>query len=422
MLDLLKIASREAPKKLAYFSKSEKITFLELDKKTDEMADLLIKNGVEKSDRVASFFPPNSSFLILLFASLRIGANFCPLHLRIPEKKQKEQLDILSPKIFFNESGFKIYPQPISTNHTTSIFLFTSGTISQKIAILPLSALIANAKSAVEFCQFTEKNYWLLSLPLYHVGGIGIVFRSLLSKSTIIHDPTSPLITHLSYVPTQLYRSWPIYPHLQCILLGGAPIHYTPSNLPIFTSYGMTETCSMIVGNQSLLPHKELKIDESGEIWIRGDSLFKGYWKMALPFDSEGWFPTNDLGEIKQGKIQIIGRKDCQFISGGENIQPEEIEKELLQYPNIIAALVVPKTDPEFGQIPLAFIKTLDGKIDPHSLKNFLQDRLAKFKIPTTFYPFDLIEENSMKISRKKVIEQLKNNPILNSLNFSNSK
>ena len=411
MFDLLKIASQEIPEKLAYLSKTEKITFLELEKKTEEMVSFLIKNGINPSDRVAVFLSPNVLFLTLLFASLRIGANFCPLPLRISEKMQNEHLQLLSPKFFFNESGFKIYPHSISTPQTSSIFLFTSGTISQKIAILPLSAIIANAQSAIEFCNFTEKNYWLLSLPLYHVGGLGIIFRSLLAKSTIIHDPTFPFITHLSYVPTQLYRAWPIYPSLQCILLGGAPIHAIPSKLPIFTSYGMTETCSMIVGNGKVLPKKELKIDATCEIWVKGDSLFQGYWNLAQ-INPEEWFPTNDLGEIHQGDIRIIGRKDNQFISGGENIQPEEIEKELLQHPDILAAVVVPKNDPEFGQIPLAFIQTFNKKFDPLSLKNFLSDRLAKFKIPKTFYPLDFIEENSMKISRKKIIDQLQNKSI----------
>ena len=142
-----------------------------------------------------------------------------------------------------------------------------------------------------------------------------------------------------------------------------------------------------------------------------GKELFKGYWNLAQ-INPEEWFPTNDLGEIHQGDIRIIGRKDNQFISGGENIQPEEIEKELLQHPDILAAVVVPKNDPEFGQIPLAFIQTFNKKFDPLSLKNFLSDRLAKFKIPKTFYPLDFIEENSMKISRKKIIDQLQNKSI----------
>ena len=139
--------------------------------------------------------------------------------------------------------------------------------------------------------------------------------------------------------------------------------------LNIYLTYGLTEMSSQVATgkvtqiNQAcvkVLPYRQISISPEGEILVKGEVLFKGYVagaKIHLPL-TNGWFPTGDMGQLdKEGCLTVIGRRDSMFISGGENIHPEEIEKALLSIKGIEQAMVVPKEDKEFGQRPIAFVK-----------------------------------------------------------------
>jgi O-succinylbenzoic acid--CoA ligase len=215
-------------------------------------------------------------------------------------------------------------------------------------------------------------------------------------------------------VSTQLYRllnegSFLKPENLQAILLGGSAMPHNilqkslELGLPVYVSYGLTEMASQVAtgrleslekGCAKVLPDRELKIDAKGEICVRGKTLFKGYWDgdaVRLPIDEAGWFHTGDLGRVDQeGCLEVLGRKDDMFISGGENIHPQEIESELLKIDSILSAVVVPKEDSEFGQRPVAFIRwEKDAAIhSDDALREILTKHLPKFKIPVAFYPW----------------------------------
>jgi O-succinylbenzoic acid--CoA ligase len=103
------------------------------------------------------------------------------------------------------------------------------------------------------------------------------------------------------------------------------------------------------------------------------------------------------------GRLHITGRKDNQFISGGENIQPEEIEQTLLQHPSCLDVLVVPKWDPEYGARPVAFIRPVSELPSLLSIQQFLADKIPKYKIPIGI---GLLDENEFKQNRKKYLEK----------------
>jgi O-succinylbenzoic acid--CoA ligase len=358
----LKEAARDAPHLLAILSKEFSFTFAELDQYVDTIQP--------------SFQTKESSPLFLIaqfFAAWRRGHSIFPINPRNP----------LTPEV-------KPLPFP-------SLLLYTSGsTASPKIAILSLSNLIANAASVFPAVDLRPKDQWRLSLPLYHVGGIGIVMRCILARATIVLDD-SPDITHLSYVPTQLYRSTPIYRRLRCLLLGGAPIGNYPEYLPVYPTYGLTEMASMVALNGTVLPQRELSLAEDGEILVKGPCLFQGYVGEKGVSD---WFPTKDLGIYKNGKLEILGRKDWMFISGGENIQPEEIERELMALPEIIEAAVLPIDDPEFGKRPVAVICP-KSSLSLNQVQRELSKRLPKYKIPIALYFIDeMPRKNNFKLNR----------------------
>ena len=151
----------------------------------------------------------------------------------------------------------------------------------------------------------------------------------------------------------------------------------------------------------------EVRISDAGEILARGAPLFLGYWKeneLQKPFDENGWFHTNDTGRIDEhGLLYPVGRIDQMFISGGENIHPEEIEQALMSNPQIAAAIVVPTPHEQYGKRPVAFIK---GIYDEALLRQQLARALPKFKIPDRFLDWPK-ELRTDKPSRKLAQEIL---------------
>jgi O-succinylbenzoic acid--CoA ligase len=141
-----------------------------------------------------------------------------------------------------------------------------------------------------------------------------------------------------------------------------------------------------------LLNHRHLRLAEDGEILVQGDTLFKGYVRGSrhkLNVDLKGWFASGDLGFLdSDGYLTVTGRKDNMFISGGENIHPEEIERVFFELNGVNEAVVVPVKNDEFGYRPVAFIN-MDGKFPNEDFFNrFLVNKIPHFKIPDYFLPF----------------------------------
>ncbi|NIW80049.1 MAG: AMP-binding protein, partial [Calditrichae bacterium] len=112
--------------------------------------------------------------------------------------------------------------------------------------------------------------------------------------------------------------------------------------------------------------------------------LCRGYWEgdsLKPALNSDGWFHSGDIGKLDhQGYLTILGRKDNMFISGGENIQPEEIEQQLCQREGIKQAVVVPVKNKEFGYRPVAFIAmNQDKSLDEAEIRQYLAEHFPRF-------------------------------------------
>lgn len=251
-----------------------------------------------------------------------------------------------------------------------ALYILTSASTAQpKIVRLSMDGLKANAKGAIEFLNLTRKDRFALSLPLFHVGGIGIVIRSLLTGGELLTDQFDGA-SRYSFVPVQLKRFLKNPTSSSAsILVGGQTIPHPlcqkaqQMGFEIVTTYGMSEMGSMITANHlketfhmgTPIAGRALKIAHDGEILVKGTSLFLGYLNHPSPV-IDGWLPTRDLGYLKNGHLHVMGRKDRQFISGGENIHPETIERALHSLDWIKDAKVKPIADEEFGLRPCAFI------------------------------------------------------------------
>ena len=261
----------------------------------------------------------------------------------------------------------------------------TSGSTGlPKAVVHNIFAHLANAEGVCALMNFGKDQSWLLSLPLYHVSGQGIVWRWLYAGATLVLPKEDfyqsiGYVSHVSLVPTQLQRwfdyltEYPQPIQTQAVLLGGTqiPVKLTQmlSELDIrsYSGYGMTEMASTVFAKQSdgkigvgqPLLGREFKLMNE-EVWLKGAGLAMGYWRDGRidPLTNhEGWFQTKDKGQWLDDELVIQGRLDNMFISGGENIQPEEIEKVIAQSDLVKQIFVLPKHDEEFGHRPVAIVE-----------------------------------------------------------------
>jgi len=316
-------------------------------------------------------------------------------------------------------------PLPFDPSQIQGIF-FTSGTTGKPKAV-PLSYL-NHWHSAIAVHQFLELTncHWLLCLPLYHVGGLAILWRTLILggkitliakfiPETVITTVAETDVNFISLVPTMLRRILQsfIFPqnlrqwqNLRGIFLGGASADPTmlyqclQMQLPIIITYGMTETASQIAVLQLLkypdklisagqiLPHIKLQIiktsaDSYGEIGIKSLALMSGYLgQNHTEFCEDDYFLTGDLGYLDADNfLYVVNRRTDVIISGGENIYPAEIEQVLQQHPLIAEVCVVAKADPEWGEVPAVIVT--NSQISLEQMQDFcLSHHLSRYKLP----------------------------------------
>ena len=161
-----------------------------------------------------------------------------------------------------------------------------------------------------------------------------------------------------------------------------------------------------------LLTGRDLIISQEGEILVKGDTLAQGYLqhsKLVDLRDENGWFHTGDVGYTNvAGELTVTGRMDNQFISGGENVQPEHIERLLCQIPGILTAIVIPQHDEEFGARPVAFLEIMEDAPGGKEIIQQLRGHLPGYMLPVAYYAFpDVLIENSFKISRTELTKLL---------------
>lgn len=428
------------------------LTYGALAERVDALAVCWRGAGVQAGDVLAVLRPADAATVVALLAAWRLGAVACPLNLRNPPALLAAQLDrVRATALVAGADGAAWAPagvrrlDPQGRGRTTlahlappdperpATILFTSGSsAAPKAAVHSMRNLTANAAASNAHSGLAPGDRWLLALPLYHVGGLGILLRCLAAGATVVlpaaagdfaEQVASLAITHVSAVPTQLRRLLAAAPgaldRIRLVLLGGAP---SPRDLlltalergwPVRQTYGLTEmgsqvttvppgatraqalTCGLTLPGgdvRVVAAHGEAGPGDEGEIRTRGPGLFLGYLengRLCRPLDGDGWFATGDSGRLDaDGWLTVTGRRDNLFISGGENIQPEEIEAALLAVPGVLQAVVVPVADPEFGSRPVAFVETRPREPAVDALREFLAARLPRYKLPTAFHPW----------------------------------
>ena len=337
-----------------------------------------------------------------------------------------------------------------------ALIIFSSGSTNKsKGIILSFNSLFNSAYNSNQLLRYTHSDRWLVSLPFYHVGGFSIITRSLLfGIPLIIPDSLAPEAlteslnkwqpTFISLVVAQLKKfvdeNISPNPELKNCLIGGGfadlEIIRDAYDLgwPVSIVYGSTETSSFVTAllkdeiifkpnsvgravptNKILIADdkgNQLDTFEIGEIIIHSNALMSGYVgeNKAEEVIKNGIYHTGDIGYLNEdGYLFIEGRKNFLISTGGENVNPMEVEKVLLQHPQISEAAVFPLKSKEWGEIVAATIvlRSKSDKLSYNELKRFLKDKISGYKIPKKFFFEEQLPKSELgKIEKDKLINR----------------
>lgn len=460
-------AARDAPSAVALRTSLRDWTYQEWNARIHALVSAMQTHGLKAGDRVAILAASSDAYLTLLLALMRMKAIACPMNTRWPPERIASLITgsasattpaLRVQHVIADEQHAAAVPHPsialepmltshaqtpqsetLDPNQHASIY-FTSGSLGVPKAVLHrLGNHYANACASNQNIPLHERDCWLLSLPLYHVAGMGVLWRCIVARAAIAvpagEDPVTAIarygVTHVSLVTTQLYRMLQSEPSiaalrtLKAILLGGSAVspalieRVIALNLPVHKTYGLTETASQVAttraGDPPAAMHTSgkpiiegsVRIDDRGHILVRGETRFEGYAgadAIEKPFDAEGWFDTGDRGEwTPGGYLRVLGRADNMFISGGENVQPEDVERALCTLDGVDEALVVPVNDDEFGQRGVAFVR---GTRAPEQIVQDLRRTLPGYMIPRAIFPWPThLVEPEAKLNRTRFRE-----------------
>jgi o-succinylbenzoate---CoA ligase len=434
-------AAREAGSSVAIVAGERRLTYTELNREVQVLANQISQLCNSESQPVAFVAHATIESLLLCYAILETAHPALPLNPRLLPTDHETLIEQAGAvELSFDSDNLRVthqasFPNSPPTVLSPAALVATSGSTGRaKLVRLTSQALVVAAEASAERLLWLKNDAWLLSLSLCHIGGLSIVTRCLLARRPVVlGDPRggpaelvrlvdSCGVTMISLVSTQLHRllagDYSLDgSKLRVLLLGG--MHADPwlvgaartRGIPVLTTYGMTETASQVATQQlsdlrSLigpchdvgppLSRVELKLIDN-EIVVRGPMLFDGYvgesamesQTVNSPVDMgpkmrDGWFHTGDWGRLDQrGRLTVIGRSADRIVSSGENVAPAEVERVLEALPAIERACVFGIPDPVRGERVAAALIIREGyTLDPIDFEHEMSRRLASFKLP----------------------------------------
>lgn len=501
----LKQRAYVTPNRLALIDHDETISFKQLHENVLTIAQQLSCKGIQEGDHVALLLTNSVRMVEIIHALSYIGAVMVPLNIRLTPHEHCWQLKNVEATVLIHDQHVaekanhiatqveyvKIIKAELLATGSTSVkigaertnkvevevketfslddtfsIMYTSGTTGQPKGVQhSYGNHWWSAIGSALNLGLTEQDRWLACLPFFHVGGLSILLRSVIyGIPVVIHKKFDPQainesiikhrVTIISVVSAMLtdmlhHLQQDRYPHyLRCVLLGGGPASQSLLNecetrhVPVFQTYGMTETASQVVtltpehaqhklgsAGKPLFPVQckimqdghEVEAGTVGEIVVKGPNVTKGYFKNEKATQEtivDGWLYTGDIGYFdEEGFLHVLERRNDLIVSGGENIYPAEVESTLVGHRAIKEAGVCGIEHEKWGKVPVAFVVLRDGL--QHSLRtaaiteqeiiHYCRSHLASYKIPHRVYFVNELPRNaSNKLLRRELLNLLK--------------
>ncbi len=430
----LSIRARENPDAPAIITGTSELTFRRLYDKAQRLAASLSEQGVTAGSHVALVSHNSKKYVLLIHALMLLRAVIVPINIRLTDEEISKQIAFADCSHVF--AGDKIDKLNAGKNHPskdTILLMFTSGTSGDpKCVELTYENVFYSAVGTKLRLQITGQDSWLLSLPLYHIGGFSIIIRSVIFGIPVVIPSSLDVVdiiaaigdynpTVLSLVPTMMKRliehgAQPGDSH-KAVLLGGGPVpeslleRCTGSGWKIAATYGSTETSSQIATRNPIdsknpgsagqqMPFNRIRVIDpagnevspgtEGEITVQSPSLMKGYYKRRDLTDTvirDEWYYTGDYGYCTgDNYLYVVSRRSDLIVSGGENVNPLEVEEVLRGHSAIRDVCVFPYADIEWGEVVAAVVVTGDDDLTTDVITGFLAGKLSSYKIPKKIF------------------------------------
>jgi len=501
--DWLTRCAENTPDHLAVQCGQVRWSFADLASQAEQLARQFAAAGVGVESRVALLASNGLAYVACVHALTRLGAVLVPLNTRLTTAELCWQLTDVRASLFVSDESMSARAGEITASlptipcaslqtaqatpehceitllardgssystspeatmrtqidlETTQVIMYTSGTTGQpKGVLITYGMQWWNAVGSALNLGHQPDDRWLACLPLFHIGGLSILMRSVIYGISVVllekfdaravnRAIQQDGVTIISVVAVMLQRMLTAleadgqgkhYPAaLRCVLLGGGPAPRplleccAELHIPVAQTYGMTESCSQAVtlapadalrklgsAGRPLLPvqmqvmhdGQPVAVGEPGTIYLKGPTITPGYAERPEATAAtlqDGWFCTGDLGYLDaDGYLYILDRRSDLIISGGENVYPAEVESVLLSHPSVAEAGVCAQDDPHWGQVPIAFVTLHPGQsISAEAVLEHARQRLARYKVPQALTIIAELPRNSSgKLLRREL-------------------
>ena len=401
-MDWLAASADEYPDSLAVITAERTVTYSELDRAANGVASIISSSGRFGSHAVAFWGDRSLETVAAVWGIPRAGVTAVAVDpqaapaVSIQATKAAGVQGLwVTPAGGFDRLLDRGADSPVALRPDVSYIIFTSGTEGRPRAVLltdsNLAAAVAGSK---ERLGNGPDDSWLCVLPLFHVGGLSVLWRQAEAGGSVVlldrfeSDSAAAAldnVTFASFVPVMLRRLLDVgrdWEGLTAVLVGGAAADDAllsaarAAGIPAMATYGMTETCSQIATPQPradldgsvglpllgaeirVMAQDVAAVGVEGRIEVRGPMVSPGYVGEVRRHDAD-WLQTGDLGVIDDGgKLTVLGRADSVIVTGGENVHPAAVEAGLRAHPQIRDVRVYGLADKEWGQIVVAEVET----------------------------------------------------------------
>lgn len=448
--------------------KEQNMTYNILSVHSELTVNTLKRYSVEAGQRVCLHMPNSPEFVNTYLANSYIGATSALLNPALPAERAKKVLKDTNAKIIVNRVNGEIditdlNPplEPLSPN--TAAILYSSGTTGEQKGVeLTVSNIYHNIRYTSVLTGMTPEDRLICFLPLTHCFGLNFILGACLytGATFVLHEKFDLQQVLDSLVRNRVTMFFAVPAIYNMILKQKIDPFYFSSvryffyaadtlsvdsilawekeyGRKIYTGWGLTETSPFTTSNHEEIyklgsvgkpiPGVEVQVVNEngrilqmvsarqspqkvyGEVCVRGHNVMKGYWnnreETVRAVDADGWFHTGDIGYLDpDGYLFIVDRLKDMINVSGEKAWPAEIEKIILQHPQVAEVGVIGVPHPDIGEVPKAFVVAKNPALTKEEIHEFIKPKLMKHEFPREIVFIDKLPRNpSGKILRREL-------------------